>query len=87
MSNGTTDHSPCSIKINHLENTVREMKMDFDQKVDRMERRSISAMGEFKTKLDRVEDKVGRIVVFVAVLGALSGAGGMSIVKALIGGI
>lgn len=44
------------------------------------------ALGKLETKIDRIEEKVGRVVVGIALLSGGSGAVAGAILKAILGG-
>lgn len=86
----TTHLDSHHIRIKYLEAELKAFKKELlgngqPGKLDRMEARTIHALGEFNQKLSHVETKVGKIMVAIAVLGAVSGAGATKVIQAIIG--
>jgi hypothetical protein len=92
MTDDTTPHSNDSnhVRLKYLEAALSELRKDLfgngqPGKLDKMEARTIHAMTEFNVKLSQVENKVGKIMIAIAVLGAASGAGATKVIQALLG--
>ena len=79
-----------TVRLQYLEREMNQMRHDLfgngqPGELAKMEARTIAAMTEFTNKLSRVEDKVGRMMVFVAVLGAVVGGGTTKLVTSIMG--
>lgn len=79
------------IRMTHLEREMERLRHELfgngqPGELAKTEARTIAAMSEFTTKLSRVEEKVGKIMLFIAGLGALVGGGVTKLVSTLIGG-
>ena len=80
------------VRLKYLEAALADLRKDLfgngqPGKLDRMEARTIHAMSEFNVKLSQVENKVGKIMIAIAVLGAASGAGATKVIQALLGAL
>jgi hypothetical protein len=86
------EHSGCEIRLNQLDRDMERLRHEIlgngqPGKLDRMEARNIAAMTEFTNKLSVIENKLGRVMIIIAVLGAAVGGGTTKLVTTLIGGI
>lgn len=86
MPEDTPSRDTIEFRLTHLERSMDNLRHEFSDKVDRMEKRSITALGEFKAKLDKMDERLGRVMLVIVALAGGSGSLVTVVVKSLAGG-
>jgi len=82
----TPSRDTIEFRLTHLERSMDNLRHEFSDKVDRMEKRSITALGEFKAKLDKMDERLGRVMLVIVALAGGSGSLVTVVVNSLAGG-
>lgn len=85
------ESEPLKVRLRYLEKELNDMHRELfgngqPGALARMEGRHVKSLGEMAKKLSDIENKLGRVMIAVAMLAAAGGAGGMSVVQAILGG-